>query len=147
MAQEVNADAIKWGSLLLPYRFAGSVHTCSVLQDGISSAPNVAQLITAMSDDVLATVFVPRARLAANNTGYVFVIDKRVQATEPDLPARTITLTLNVAVVKATVVSPGRKMGLERAAQARVDDSGSVRTVTLSLVGGEGALIAVESEE
>jgi hypothetical protein len=146
VAQEVNADAIKWGSLLLPYRFAGSVHTGSVLQDGISSAPNVAQLITAMSDDVLATVFVPRARLAANNTGYIFVIDKRVQATEPDLPARTITLTLNVAVVKATVVSTG-KTGLERAAQAHVDDSGSVRTVTLSLVGGEGALIAVESEE
>ena len=125
VAQEVNADAIKWGSLLLSYRFAGSIHTGTALQDGISSVPAPDQLITAMSEDTLTTVFIPREGLASPNTAYIFVIDKRLQLEEADLPPRKITLTLNKVVVKASVVPPGRRTGLQRRQCAREATNGN----------------------
>eukprot|EP01043_Picozoa_sp_COSAG02_P051924 COSAG02_NODE_5526_length_4257_cov_3.577099_4_plen_780_part_00 len=164
-AKEVNADASKWGTILIEndFRFASSYNSAgSWLADGQlvgdmgDSVPSTTTLVTDMSDNLLATTFLTKV---ASSTAYIFVVSKDVSPYLAMVPARNVTLTLHSSVTTAEVVSPGmqgtagfdlgqvtptRKVGAIRPHYAAVGrDANNSVTATVSLVGGGGALIKV----
>ena len=166
---ELNADASKWGDLLIGggFRFVASFNSAgSWNADGQlvgslgDSTPSASTLVTAMSEKLLATFFLGEGT-SGHVSGYIFVVSKDVSPYLPMVPARNVTLTLHRSVTAATVVTPGRqgRTGFDLGAgvpprRGRVrshlgavgrDAAGAV-TVTVEVVGGGGALIEVAGD-
>lgn len=164
--REVNADASKWGDLLLANDFAfafafnsaGSWNSRGQLVGPTGdSTPSDATLVAAMSDDLLASCFLSKRH---RTRAFVFVVSKRVSPYLPAVPPRNVTITLHPSVLSAAAVSPGEQGrtgfdlggGLPTRQQGRVrhhyahtgrDARGRV-TVTVELVGGGGGLLQLE---
>lgn len=167
-AKEVNADASKWGTMLIEggFSFASSYNSAGswsadgqLVGDLGDSVPSTETLVTTMSEGLLATTFLTKV---ASSTAYVFVVSKDVSPYLAVVPARNVTLTLHPSVTAVEVVSPGmqgasgfdfdeamptRKLGMLRPHFAAVrHDENNVVTVTVSLVGGGGALLKLTGD-
>jgi hypothetical protein len=169
-AKEANADASKWGTILIAgdFQYASSFNSAGswsadgqIVGDLGDSVPSAGTLVTAMSENLLATAFITKK--VPSTTAYIFVVSKDVSPYLPEVPARNVTLTLHPSVTAAAAVSPGeqgatgfdlgqrqaptRKLGAVRSHFAAVgrDAEGTV-TVTVSVVGGGGALIKLTGD-
>ena len=104
VAKEVNADASKWGTILISgdFRFAahfnspGSWNADGQLKGTNSpgdSKPSTATIVTEMSEQLLATVFLKKGAQAT--TAYLFVVSKAVSSLQQRMAARNVTLNLH----------------------------------------------------
>jgi hypothetical protein len=164
--KEINADASKWGDILIggdfryavSYNSAGSWNADGQLVGPLGdSTPSAATLVTAMSDKLVVTSFLTRA---AGPVAYLFVVSKEVSPYLPMVAARNITLTLHPSVESASVVLPGmqgrtgfdlgagtpKRSGRVRPHFAEVGRADGAVTVTVQVVGGGGALIKVTGD-
>ncbi|KAL1524011.1 hypothetical protein AB1Y20_018926 [Prymnesium parvum] len=179
--REVNADASAWGDLLLggDYRFAAAYHSprswgadAALVGPAGNSTPSERTLVTSMSDDLLATVFLPdppspaspsSAAAASLSSAYLFVVSKRVSPYLAPLAPRNVTLSLHPSVAAAAVVPPGEQgrtgfsLGGAPPAAARhpprrrrhyaaVHATPRGLAVTVELVGGGGALVRLDGK-
>ena len=166
-AREVNADASKWGDVLLggDFRFASAYNSPgSWGADGQlvgptgDSVPSEHTLVTGISERLLATAFLPATPSA---TAYVFVVSKDVSPYLPAVAPRNVSLSLHRCVVGASVETPGRqgrtgfdfgagaptRRGHVRRHFAAVGSSASgAVTVTVELAGGGGALVRLSGD-
>ena len=164
--KEVNADASKFGDLLLGggFRFASSYNTGFNSNGQLSgpvgdTLPGENALVMDMTTDLLVSVFLPRNRLSTNKA-FLFIVSKSVSSQLAPVEPRNVTLLLHPCITAATVITPGRqgrtgfdlgagipeKTGKIRRHFASVDEVPGIK-ITIELVGGGGGLVEVAGKD
>lgn len=144
-----NADARKWGSMLIKSRHVGVIYTNQTAMekadtslheaDSLGVAPAVNLPVIQADDDLLIGVFSDGSD-QTSDTGYLMVVDTRVGISVGIVAKRTAELTLSPNC-EATVVPPGVERTLE-SLEASVQGG----TITVTLDGGAGVLFAVQGK-
>ena len=141
-----NADAQKWGTMLIKSRHVGVIYSNQTAMDevdtstreeqplGVAPASNLP--VVQADDDLLIGVFSDGSD-QTSDTGFLMVVDTRVGISVGIVPNRTAKLILSPKC-EATVVPPGVERALE-SLEASVHGT----TISVTLEGGSGALFAV----
>ena len=137
VVKKVNADAAKWGTMLLESRHTGAVRSPSDPQNDHSIAPGPGRVVEQMDDQLLVGVFSDGLE---EDTGYLVVVDLRTDVAPGAVPPRTVTLSINPACSAAVV--PGDEQGWFAEANPELHRGAAAGSrVTVRLHGGGGALL------
>jgi hypothetical protein len=140
-----NADAAKFGTMLLDSRHVGSVRRASPKsalsdsQNGHSIAPGRGRVVEAMDDQLLVGVFSDGRE---TETGYLMVVSLQTSMTRGAVSPRNVTLTVNPACSVAVVPAAAGGWFAESGGDTAVLSKGT-QHVTLGLQGGGGALLRI----
>ena len=137
VVKKVNADAAKWGTMLLESRHTGAVRSPSDPQNDHSIAPGPGRVVEQMDNQLLVGVFSDGLE---EDTGYLVVVDLRTDVAAGAVPPRTVTLSINPACSAAVV--PGDEQGWFAEANPKLHRGAAAGSrVTVRLHGGGGALL------